>query len=321
MGLATHSFLRIIPTFYTRGQKRVFKSTDHGQSWTQISGDLTRNDKCKQQPSGGPLTNDITAVEYYDTVFALAESPVKKGMLWAGTDDGLVHVTTDDGAALVERHAKDAGVEHSQPDRSVAARRQHRLCRRGSASTRRLQAIHFQNDRPGQDWSAITNGIPDGAYVHAVREDPKKRGLLYAGTELGVFVSFDDGAHWQPLQLNLPVSPIHDLVVKDDDLVVATHGRSFWVSRRPDAAAPGQRAISRKADMNLYQPQTAVRLHYPEEFDKRQPVGENPPPGAMINYYFKTAPKDEVSLDILDASGKARQASFQQREKRRRTAA
>src|SRR5439155_24783225 len=121
--------------------------------------------------------------------------------------------------------------------------------------------------------------------------------------ELGVFVSFDDGAHWQPLQLNLPVSPIHDLVVKDDDLVVATHGRSFWVldnltPLRQVNAQPAQ------ADVILYQPQTALRLHYPAEFDKRQPVGDNPPSGAIIDYYFKTATKEEVSLELLDASGK-----------------
>jgi len=139
--------------------------------------------------------------------------------------------------------------------------------------------------------------------VHAVREDPKRKGLLYAGTELGVFVSFDDGAHWQPLQLNLPVTPIHDLVIKDDDLVVATHGRSFWVL---DNLTPLRQlnAQSAGADVILYQPQTALRLHYPEEFDKRQPGGDNPPPGAMIDYYFKTGPKEDVSLDILDSSGK-----------------
>jgi hypothetical protein len=127
--------------------------------------------------------------------------------------------------------------------------------------------------------------------------------MLYAGTELGVYFSLDDGAHWQPLQLNLPQSPIHDLVVKDDDLVVATHGRSFWVL---DNLTPLRQlsAQSPSSDMLLYQPQTAVRLHYPEEIDKRQPAGDNPPTGAMIDYYFKSAPKDEVTLDILDAQGK-----------------
>jgi photosystem II stability/assembly factor-like uncharacterized protein len=291
------------PDVLYTGAECVFKSTDHGQSWTQISSDLTRNDKSKQQPSGGPLTNDITSVEYYDTVFALAESPIKKGTLWAGTDDGLVQVTTDDGqhwskvtpkmpewstVSLIDPSPHDANTAYAAVDR-------HKLDD--------FKPYIFKTTDLGKSWSAIVTGIPDGAYVHAVREDPRKRGLLYAGTEIGVFVSFDDGAHWQPLQLNLPVSPIHDLVVKDDDLVVATHGRSFWVLddmtplRQLNAQLP-------QADLILYQPQTAVRLHYPEEFDKRQPVGDNPPPGAIINYYFKTAPKDEVSLDILDGSSK-----------------
>ena len=281
----------------------VFKSADHGQTWTQISGDLTRNDKSKQQPSGGPLTNDITSVEYFDTVFALAESPVKKGTIWAGTDDGLVQVTTDDGqhwsnvtpkmpewstVDLIDPSPHDGNTAYVAVDR-------HKLDD--------FKAYIFKTNDLGKTWTAITTGIPDGSYVHAVREDPKRKGLLYAGTETGVFVSFDDGAHWQRLQLNLPTSPIHDLVVKDDDLVVATHGRSFWLL---DDVTPVRQvnAQSQQADVILYQPQTALRLHYPEEFDKRQPVGDNPPPGAIIDYYFKTAPKEEVSLDILDTSGK-----------------
>src|SRR6266704_1567548 len=170
----------------------VFKSTDHGQSWTQISGDLTRNDKSKQQPSGGPLTNDITSVEYYDTVFALAESPVKQGTIWAGTDDGLVQVTTDDGQHwsnvtpkmaewstidLIEASPHDANTAYVAVDR-------HRLDD--------FKPYVFKTTDLGKTWNPIVHGIPDGAYVHAVREDPKRKGLLYAGTELGVFVSFDD---------------------------------------------------------------------------------------------------------------------------------
>src|SRR6266576_1826341 len=291
------------PEVLYTGAECVFKSTDHGQSWAQISGDLTRNDKSKQQPSGGPLTNDITSVEYYDTVFALAESPVKQGTLWAGTDDGVVQVTTDDGqnwsnvtpkmpewstVDLIEPSPHDGNTAYVAVDR-------HKLDD--------FKAYIFKTTDLGKNWSSIVRGIPDGAYVHAVREDPKRKGLLYAGTELGGFVSFDDGAHWQPSQLNLPVSPIHDLVVKDDDLVAATHGRSFWVL---DDLTPLRQINqqSAQADVILYQPQTALRLHYPEEFDKRQPVGDNPPPGAIIDYSFKTAPKDEVSLNILDASGK-----------------
>src|ERR1700730_3064867 len=281
----------------------VFKSTDHGHSWTQISGDLTRNDKSKQQPSGGPLTNDITSVEYYDTVFALAESPVKKGTLWAGTDDGLVHLSTDDGQhwtnvsgktpewstiSIIDPSPHDANAAYIAVDR-------HRLDD--------FKPYIYKTNDLGKTWSTIVNGIPDGAYVRAVREDPKKKGLVYAGTETGVFVSFDDGAHWQALQLNLPVSPIHDLEVKDDDLVVATHGRSFWVL---DDLTPIRQvnAQSAQADTILYQPQTALRLHYPTEVDHRQPVGDNPPPGAIIDYCLKSAPKDEVTLDVLDAQGK-----------------
>src|SRR5438132_398251 len=289
-------------TLYTAGEC-VFKSSDHGQSWTQISGDLTRNDKSKQQPSGGPLTNDITSVEYYDTVFALAESPLIKGTLWAGTDDGLVQVTTDDGQhwskvtpKMPEWSTVDL-IDASPHDGSTAyvAVDRHKLDD--------FKPYIFKTTDLGKTWAPIVNGIPEGAYVHAVREDPKKRGLLYAGTELGVFVSFDSGTHWQPLQLNLPVSPIHDLVVKDDDLVAATHGRSFWVL---DDVTPLRQVTtqSAQADTILYQPETALRLHYPEEIDKRQPVGDNPPPGAMIDYYLKTGPKDEVTIDILDASGK-----------------
>jgi photosystem II stability/assembly factor-like uncharacterized protein len=282
----------------------VFKSADHGNSWTQISQDLTRNDKSKQQPSGGPLTNDITSVEYYDTIFALAESPVKQGTLWAGTDDGRVHVTTDDGKNWADVSPKSvpewSTVDLIEPspfdaNKAYVAIDRHKLDD--------FKPYVLRTTDAGKTWGAITTGIPDGAYVHAVREDPKHRGLLYAGTELGVFVSFDDGAHWQQLQLNLPVSPVHDLVVKDDDLVVATHGRSFWVL---DDLTPLRQlsAQSAQADAILYQPQTALRLHYPEEFDKRQPVGENPPAGAIIDYYFKSEPKDEVTLDILDAQGK-----------------
>jgi hypothetical protein len=236
-------------------------------------------------------------------VFALAESPVKQGTLWAGTDDGLVQVTTDDGqhwanvspkmpewstVSIIDPSPVDANTAYVAVDR-------HRLDD--------FKPYIYKTTDLGKTWTAIVNGIPDGAYTHAVRVDPKRAGLLYAGTEIGMFVSFDDGAHWQPLQLNLPVSPIHDMVVKDDDLVAATHGRSFWVL---DDITPLRQvnAQSAAADSVLYQPQTALRLHYPNEFDKRQPVGDNPPPGAIIDYFLKSAPKDEVTLDILDKDGK-----------------
>ena len=281
----------------------VWKSTDHGHSWTVISPDLTRNDRDKQQASGGPLTKDITSVEYYDTIFALAESPLKKGMLWAGTDDGLVQTTLDDGAHwnavtpsampewssidMIEPSHYDAGIAYIAVDR-------HRLDD--------IKPYAYKTADGGKTWTSIVTGLPDGAIVHAVREDPVRRGLLYAGTERGVFVSFDDGGHWQSLQLNLPASPIHDLVVKGDDLVVATHGRSFWIL---DDVTPLRQITPATTAQNvvLYAPQTALRLHYPDEVDTHGPHGDNPPAGALIDYYLKTAPKGELTIDILDAQG------------------
>jgi photosystem II stability/assembly factor-like uncharacterized protein len=298
----------------------LFKSTDQGMSWTVISPDLTRNDKSKQQSSGGPITKDNTSVEYYDTIFALAESPFDKDTLWAGTDDGLVQLTRDGGknwtnitpkelpewsmVSLIEPSPFDAATAYIAVDR-------HKLDD--------FRPYIYKTSDFGKTWTKITNGLPDTAYVHAVREDPKRQGLLYAGTETGVFVSFDDGARWQPLQLNLPVSPIHDLVVKDDDLVVATHGRSFWIlddlsplrQLSPEVAA---------ADVHLYEPQPAYRLHLPGEVAKRAPVGKNPPRGAIIDYYLKSAPQGEITLEILDAKGKLVR-DYSSREKEEESAA
>jgi photosystem II stability/assembly factor-like uncharacterized protein len=282
----------------------VFKSTDHGQSWTPISPDLTRNDKSKQESSGGPLTKDNTTVEYYDTVFTLAESPLQKDLIWAGTDDGLIHLTRDGGknwtnvtpkdlpqwslVSLIEASPHNAGTAYAAVDG-------HKLDD--------LRPYIFKTADFGKTWTRINSGLPEGAYVHAVREDPKQKGLLYAGTELGIYVSFDDGAHWQSLQLNLPTTPIHDLVVKNDDLAVATHGRSFWIL---DDIAP-LRQLSAQAsnwNMHLFAPSTAFRLRFPFDVDKRQPVGLNPPKGAIVYYYFKEAPKGEVTLEILDEQGR-----------------
>ena len=285
-------------TLYTAAEC-VFKSTDGGKAWNTISPDLTRNDRSKQQPSGGPITRDITSVEYYDTVFALAESPKQKGLLWAGTDDGLVQVTTDDGktwnnvtpsqlpewstVSLIEPSPHDAATAYVAVDR-------HRLDD--------FRPLILATHDYGKTWNVIVSGISNTAYVHAVREDPVRPGLLYAGTETGVYFSLDDGNHWQSLQLNLPTSPIHDLVVKDSDLVVATHGRSFWVL--DDVTPLRQLDPKSTAATVLYQPETAVRVHYPNEINRHEPAGDNPPSGAVIDYYFKQKPTDEVVLEILD---------------------
>ena len=277
----------------------VWKSSNHGQSWTIISPDLTRNDRSKQQASGGPLTKDITSVEYYDTIFALSESPRAKGMLWAGTDDGRVNLTRDDGAhwsnvtpkALPEWSTVSM-IEPSPHDTQVAyvAVDRHKLDD--------IRPYAWKTADSGASWTSIAAGLPEGAIVHVVREDPVRRGLLYAGTETGVFVSFDDGASWRPLQFNLPTTPIHDLVVKGNDLVAATHGRSFWIL---DDVTPLRQAGGTSAGMVLYTPETAVRLHYPDQVDSRHPVGENPPSGAIIDYVLPAAPTGELTLDVVDS--------------------
>jgi hypothetical protein len=289
-------------TIYTTGEV-VFKTTNQGKSWTVISPDLTRNDKSKQQASGGPVTEDNTSAEYYDTIFALAESPIEKGLLWAGSDDGLIHITRNAGGSwqnvtpsampewgtvsIIEPSPHNAATAYAAVDR-------HKMDD--------FKTYIFKTADYGKSWTQIAAGIPDGDYVHAVREDPKRAGLLYAGTETGVWFSIDSGAHWQKLRLNLPTVPVHDLVVKDDDLAVATHGRAFWVL---DDLTPLRKLTP--ADVNLdaklYAPRGAYRLRFPDALDRRQPAGENPPPGAIVYYYLKAAPKDEVKLEILDAQG------------------
>jgi len=284
----------------------IFKSTDHGMSWTTISPDLTRNDKSKQKPSGGPITLDITSVEYYDTVFAIAESPVQKDLIWAGTDDGLIQITRDGGKnwsnvtpsnkllaewsliSLIDASPQDASTAYAAVDRH---------------KNDDVRPYIYKTSDFGKTWAKIANGIPDGAYVHAVRQDPKNKNLLYAGTELGVYVSFDDGAHWQPLQLDLPTTPITDLIIKDDDLAVATNGRSFWIL---DDINPLRQLTPQLAsqDAVLYKPAATYRLQFPEQVNKRRPVGENPPNGAIVSYYLKSESKDEITLDVLDIAGK-----------------
>jgi photosystem II stability/assembly factor-like uncharacterized protein len=296
----------------------VMKSTDQGRSWSSISPDLTRNDKSKQKPSGGDITLDITSVEYYDTVFALAESPLQKGMLWAGTDDGLIHLTRDDGKTWENVTPKDMPdwsmisiIEASPHDVATAyvAVDRHKLDD--------FNPLIYKTHDYGKTWTRIADGIASGAYARSVREDPKRKGLLYAGTEGGVYFSLDDGAHWQSLQLNLPNSPVHDLAVKDDDLVAATHGRAFWIL---DDVTPLRQANASIAgeDFHLYKPATAIRLHFPDEVDRKRPVGDNPPKGAILDYYLKSkiADKEEITIEIFDAQGqRVRKLSNRQESK------
>jgi photosystem II stability/assembly factor-like uncharacterized protein len=297
------------------GGERVFKTSDSGKHWEAISGDLTRNDKSKQQPSGGPITIDDTGTEYYDTVFTIAPSPLAKGLIWAGTDDGLIQVTRDEGKNWANVTPKDLP-EWSRISLIEASPH--------DAATAYVAVDRHQNDDvapyiykttdSGVTWNRIVNGIPDTAFVRAVREDPKRKGLLYAGTERGIFVSFDAGGHWRSLQLNLPNTPVHDLAIKDDDLVVATHGRAFWILDDVSPLRQFSDAVAGE-DVHLYKPTTAYRIHTGDAPSHYYFVGKNPPNGAVIYYYVKHAPKDEVKIEILDSAGKAiREYSSQKSE-------
>jgi photosystem II stability/assembly factor-like uncharacterized protein len=288
------------------GGERLFKTTDGGVHWEAISPDLTRNDKSKQQVSGGPIDKDDSGTEYYDTIFAVAESPLVKGLIWVGADDGLIHITRDGGKnwtditpkdlpdwsriSLIDASPHDAGTAYVAVDRHQ--------------SDDMRPYIYKTNDY-GKTWVKITKGIPENTFARAVREDPKKRGLLYAGTETGLYVSFDDGANWRSLQLNLPSTPVHDLLVKNDDLVVATHGRAFWILDDVSPLRQYSDGIA-KAEVHLYSPGTAMRFQNPSDDGdaaRHVLVGQNPPTGALIYYFLKEKPKGETTIEILDSNG------------------
>jgi photosystem II stability/assembly factor-like uncharacterized protein len=302
-------------TLYYAGEV-LFKTTDEGKSWTIISPDLTRNDKSKQESSGGPITKDNTGVEVYDTIFSVVESPVQKDLIWAGSDDGLIHLTRNGGGSwdnvtpkampewgtvsMIEASPTDAGTVY------VAVER-HKMDD--------FAPYIFKTSDFGKTWTTLVNGIPKDVYVHAVRVDPKRKGLLYAGTERGVYVSFDDGTNWQPLQLNLPVSPVNDLVVKNDDLAVATHGRSFWIL--DDLSPLRQWSDSIKSDdVHLFTPADANHTTFLGSFFGAGGAGQNPPSGAVVYYYLKAeikkpeGKKDEKKEDKKDeASAKPANAA------------
>jgi photosystem II stability/assembly factor-like uncharacterized protein len=297
------------PNTLYHGGEVLFKTTDGGVHWKAISPDLTRNDKVKQKVSGGDITLDDSGTEYYDTIFALAESPITKGLLWVGTDDGLIQLTQDEGKTWTNITPKDmpewsriSQIDPSPYDvgTSYVAVDRHQFDD--------LKPYIYKTSDYGKTWKRLDAGIPEGSFVRVVREDPKKRGLLYAGTENGIYVSFNDGANWRPLKLNLPTTPVHDLVIKNDDLVVATHGRAFWILDDVSPLRQYSEDIEKK-DAFLYAPATAYRIQAGEghgEWMASKTRGQNPPSGAVFYYYLKDAPKadTETKLEILDASGK-----------------
>ena len=283
----------------------MFRSMDEGQSWQAISPDLTRNDKSKQKHSGGAISGDNTSVEYYDTIFSMDESPVKAGVIWAGTDDGWVHVSENNGQTWTNVTPKDMPewiqINHIRASPHDA----------GSAY---FAATNYKNDdqKPylyktndyGKTWKKIVNGIPNDHFTRAITEDPNRRGLLFAGTERSLYYSSNDGELWQSLQLNLPIVPITDLTVhkREKDLVIATQGRSFYVL--DNLTVLHQLADAEKVPAFLFKPEDAYRTAGGGGFGGGSPtatVGRNPPSGAVVNYYLRDKPTKDVTIEFLDS--------------------
>lgn len=289
------------------GAQMLLRTRDGGQSWEPISGDLTRNDRNKQQWSGGPITGDNTGVEVYGTIFAVAESPKQKGVIWTGSDDGLVHVSQDDGKTWTNvtptmQNFPDWGTvrciepSHFEAGTAYVVADAHRLDD--------FRPYLWKTTDFGKTWSNLGEKLPRDIYLHAVREDPKKKGLLFVGTERGVSYSTDDGANWQPLKLNLPTVAVHDLQVKNDDLVVGTMGRSLWILDDITPLREWSPALAEKP-ATLFPISPAIRWRLSGGFPYAdRGAGENPPFGAIIHYYIAKKPAKPATLEIRDANDK-----------------
>ena len=286
-------------TIYHAGN-HVFKTTDGGQSWSIISPDLTRNEADKHGPGGGPYTNEAAGGENYNTIMYLVESPHEQGVMYAGTDDGLLHLTKDGGNTWNRITPGNFGegiinsIEVSPHDSAtayVAVMRYKQMD---------LKPYIFKTSNYGQSWKLITNGISgDHTFVRVVREDPKRQGLLYAGTETGLYVSLNDGQKWEKMQLNLPVVPINDLIIQDNDLVAATAGRSFWIL---DDLGAIQNFTENQEALAIFQPKPAYLI-----FGGRAPagtpgIGQNPVSGVTFDYYVGKKP-DSLDLTLTIKQG------------------
>lgn len=292
------------------GSNVLLETTDEGQHWTVMSPDLTRNDKSKQGPSGGAITKDNSAVEYYDTIFTVDESPVKGGVIWVGSDDGLIHVTTDDGKHWQNVTPKDA------PDwiriNCIAASPFDPATAYVAATMYLSDDFHpflWKTTDYGKTWKKIVHGIPDDDFTRAIRPDPSQKGLLFAGTESHLYISYDDGEEWLPFQLNLPAVPVTDIAFqkRDDDMVIATQGRGFYVlDDMPLVRSLDPAKFNRSESVKLFPVKGAIRIAGGGFGGRRQHnplAGENPADGATIYYFLKEKPKGEVKLRFLTASG------------------
>ena len=285
----------------------LFKTTDAAKTWTRISGDLTRPDP------GVPTTLDATAAAQVDrngkrgVIYAVAPSPLRAPLLWIGTDDGFIQLTQDDGKTWqnVTPNAISAWsrvtmleASHFDPNGAYASVDRHQL--------QDFEPYVYRTRDLGKSWQKITNGLPAGVYVHSIKEDPQRRGLLVCGTERGAFLSFDDGDSWQPLQLNLPVTSVRDFEFYENDLVVATHGRGFWVIDDISALRQATDDVA-KADVYLFKPADAINVQQGGDngtpLQKDEPQAPNPPNAAYIDYYLRAPSTGPVTVEVLDSAG------------------
>ena len=290
------------------GSNFLHVTTNEGQSWETISPDLTRGLPETIKSSGGPITQDNTGAEFYSNLFAINESPLEKGVIWVGSDDGLIHISRDNGTTW----------ENITPSANMSPKLNMINCidpspfKKGTAYVA-ATSYKFGDYTPylyktsdyGKTWKVITSGIKNNHYTRAIRSDKVREGLLYAGTEWGMYISFDDGTNWSPFQLNLPITSIRDLHVRDNDLIAATHGRSFWII---DDLTPLHQLSPDMAnqEFHLFKPDKAYRMQQSGGWSKPNTklVGENHPDGAIINYHIKMSKEtDTVSLEILETDG------------------
>ncbi|MBG7629702.1 MAG: glycosyl hydrolase, partial [Bacteroidetes bacterium] len=299
------------PIFFSPHNKKKLYTTSNfvhvtyneGQSFKVISPDLTRNDPKTLEVSGGPITKDNTGVEYYGTIFAAVESPYEENLIWTGSDDGLVHITTDGGKnwnnVTPNKMPEWMMINCIEVDPFTA----------GGAyivGTRYKLGDYtpyiYKTADYGKSWKLITNGIASEHFTRALRTDPNRKGLLYAGTENGMYLSFDEGENWQPFQLNLPIVPITDLTVKNNNLIAATQGRSFWIIDDLTPLHQMNESLTSK-EIFLFKPMDSYRMSGSKRTSKT--AGQNHPGGVIVNYYVKNIEeKDTLSLSFYDNLGK-----------------